>query len=341
MYSSVRPGQRQHIVSPESVFEVSGPNGRHACFVLELMGPNLNTLLRRHPLFCVGKPWRRRFPKQVAKQIPKDMLPGVQSLHDCGIVHGDLHPGNILVYIPPLEEAGVSEESLAQTPDEGTLLIRRDGLQDYWASTYLLEPAPLIDHVVLDRVPLVKITDLCAETILGLDLGKRTDIWCVGCLVFELITGRQLFVRLEALQGDESDETTNDEHLIQLSQVLGPMPTSLFTHWQRGPQYYGLEGELIIDDGESDVSDDEKSSQATLESGDNRSQGNRVGSERGSPLATAESFVSLEQQLRKCKPDDMEEAEEAIVLELLRWILQYDPEKRPSAEEILTHPWFL
>jgi non-specific serine/threonine protein kinase len=36
----------------------------------------------------------------------------------------------------------------------------------------------------------------------------------------------------------------------------------------------------------------------------------------------------------------MDGREEEEVFKLLRWILEYDVSKRPSAEAILGHPWF-
>ncbi|GLA15446.1 hypothetical protein AnigIFM62618_001986 [Aspergillus niger] len=49
--------------------------------------------------------------------------------------------------------------------------------------------------------------------------------------------------------------------------------------------------------------------------------------------------ISMEEQFDSAEPDiDEKEADE--VKTLIRWILQYVPAKRPSPEEILSHPWF-
>ena len=37
---------------------------------------------------------------------------------------------------------------------------------------------------------------------------------------------------------------------------------------------------------------------------------------------------------------EIDELEARQVKELIRWILQYEPAERPSAKEILAHPWF-
>jgi hypothetical protein len=40
------------------------------------------------------------------------------------------------------------------------------------------------------------------------------------------------------------------------------------------------------------------------------------------------------------KPDDIDAEEAKVITTLIRQILKYDPSQRPSAEEILGHPWF-
>ena len=72
----------------------------------------------------------------------------------------------------------------------------------------------------------------------------------------------------------------------------------------------------------------------------------RIGGHRRSTLRPRESYliVSLEESLqgRKllCWSRNLGEEEARKVKALIRWILQYDPAKRPSAAEILSNPWF-
>lgn len=48
---------------------------------------------------------------------------------------------------------------------------------------------------------------------------------------------------------------------------------------------------------------------------------------------------SMEESFDRAGPD-LGEEEAWKVKALIRWILQYDPAKRPSAAEILSDPWF-
>ncbi|KAH6632835.1 kinase-like domain-containing protein [Chaetomium tenue] len=408
VYRTLPQTANRHVVGLRDSFDVRGPNGRHACLVMDPMGPHISTLLNRpefkdqtfDPLDPLDPLVRQpRFPKALTHRILRDILLGLRTLHQHGIVHSDLHPGNVLATIPPLGEPLGHDPSvlqkLQQLPSEGHTLVRRDGKIDLWAPSYLLEAAPLEDLVTFELDPVVKLADLGAsflerhppasvvtpvalrspEFILRnaqVPLGKGIDIWAFGCLVFELVTGRNLFVGLEGLDGHEaSDEGINDEHLIQLSEVLGPLPAELASHWRRRGRYYDTDGKrleaTINHGGAGDESDDgdgmghdgvNGDDFVDLDDGDDGDDGNdgNDGQAQGEAipdlpmdddmsessdfwLANVGEFLPLEDQLRDLKPEDMDDAEMDEVAGLLRWILEYDASKRPSAEAILAHPW--
>ncbi|KAH7907717.1 kinase-like domain-containing protein [Hygrophoropsis aurantiaca] len=76
-------------------FTVDGPNGTHQCFVTEVLGPHLE-------LQPIGTDdWR--YPIDMAKRMVAQIAHGVAYLHRIGIVHGDLHLGNILMHAPAME----------------------------------------------------------------------------------------------------------------------------------------------------------------------------------------------------------------------------------------------
>ena len=393
LYKSLPQAASRHIVSFRDSFEVLGPNGRHTCLVMDPMGPHIRFLMIRRPEFedRTLEPWDRRprFPKPLARQVLRDALLGLRVLHQYGIVHGDLHPGNILATIPPLGEPASVEQKLRQLPSEGKPLIRHDGKVDPWAPPYLLEPAPLQDLVSFELDPVVKLADLGAaflepyspaklvtpvalrapEAILRdaqVPVGKGIDVWAFGCLVFELLTGSTLFVGLEGLDGDEmADEMTNDEHLIQFSEILGPLPGGFAARWRRRDRYYDEDGKRLYvisnrrgrgdagsgtdddggdggdvgDDGVHDADDDYGKARDEA-SPDSPTSETTLSESSSFWLADPGEIASLENQLRDLKPDDMDEDEVNEVSRLLRWILEYDASQRPSVEAILAHPWF-
>ena len=90
------PGRR-HVVSLLDSFEHKGPNGVHVCMVFEVLGENLLGLIKR---------WNHRgIPMPLVKQITKQVLLGLDYLHrECGIIHTDLKPENVLIEIGDVEQ---------------------------------------------------------------------------------------------------------------------------------------------------------------------------------------------------------------------------------------------
>lgn len=160
--SAATPAEAQWIVPLLDSFYHQGPNGTHLCLVFAPMGPNVYSMLKLSPECQIGEPWERRFPKLWAKRILRDTLLGLRHLHSNGIVHGDLHLGNILFTVKLSDTRSHPPETLEQGPEEGSPLRRLDGKADLWAPKYLLEPRPLYDYTSLELDPLVKISDLGA-----------------------------------------------------------------------------------------------------------------------------------------------------------------------------------
>lgn len=115
------PG-RAHVVSLLDSFEHKGPNGVHVCMVFEVLGENLLGLIKR---------WNHRgIPMPLVKQITKQVLLGLDYLHrECGIIHTDLKPENVLIEIGDVEK--IVKEYVGSTENikkkETKARVERDG----------------------------------------------------------------------------------------------------------------------------------------------------------------------------------------------------------------------
>jgi serine/threonine-protein kinase SRPK3 len=114
------PG-RKHVVSLLDSFNHKGPNGVHVCMVFEVLGENLLGLIKR---------WNHRgIPMPLVKQITKQVLLGLDYLHrECGIIHTDLKPENVLIEIGDVEQivkAYVKDDTKSKDSDDSNRNGRR------------------------------------------------------------------------------------------------------------------------------------------------------------------------------------------------------------------------
>lgn len=155
-----RPGVSGHLLKLLDSFEEMGPNGVHTCMVYEPMGSTVADGIKMLPEYRgqsdLHEVWR--YPKQMAKQILKQTLLGLDRLHRLGIVHGDLHTGNLLFTAQGLNH--IAPTDLTQDPETTEALKPLDGWMAKWAPAYRALPQPLYDHTDFSDDLKIYISDL-------------------------------------------------------------------------------------------------------------------------------------------------------------------------------------
>lgn len=94
----------------------------------------------------------------MAKEIIRQTLLALDFLHENGIVHADVQPGNLLFTIAGLDS--VAEDAIGHETEDLRPVRRLDDKPDLWAPRYLVMDRALLDYAILTPKPVVKLADM-------------------------------------------------------------------------------------------------------------------------------------------------------------------------------------
>ncbi|HJT30005.1 MAG TPA: protein kinase [Pyrinomonadaceae bacterium] len=167
--------------------------------------------------FIDGETLRDRIRKGPLK--PADTIEvGIQvagalcSTHDVGIIHRDIKPDNIML----------RHDGIVKVLDFGLAKLSRERQT---LETDSLAPTQNFINTAYGMV-LGTAHYMSPEQARGMELDARTDIWSLGCVLYEMISGRQAF----------AGPTTIDV----MSGILNRDPESLLPHLPDGPRELDL-----------------------------------------------------------------------------------------------------
>lgn len=151
----------------------------HFCIVMEMVGLDVFSLFEKRRLIP--------FKIQVIQRIINHSLQALDEMAKLDIVHGDIKPENLL---------SVDDNfSCIKITDFGSACYRNKAVYAYIQSRYYRAP----------------------EIAFEVPYGPEIDMWSIGCIAYELLTGNPLF-------------PAEDEYeLVQMWQsILGPPPRELY-----------------------------------------------------------------------------------------------------------------
>eukprot|EP01086_Lenisia_limosa_P006636 TRINITY_DN25616_c0_g1_i1.p1 TRINITY_DN25616_c0_g1~~TRINITY_DN25616_c0_g1_i1.p1 ORF type:complete len:416 (-),score=57.04 TRINITY_DN25616_c0_g1_i1:67-1314(-) len=162
----------------------------HVCMVFPLYGLSIYDFLRTNKF----RPFRPDDVRVFALQLTR----ATRFMHKLRLIHTDLKPENIL-----LEQSNYryddSDGRHTRIP-----LLKTLKVIDFGSATFEYAYHTSIVSTRHYRAP---------EVILGQDWSYPCDIWSIGCILVELVTGRPIFNTHENL-----------EHLHMMEKYLGPIP---------------------------------------------------------------------------------------------------------------------
>ncbi|GFH23552.1 protein kinase domain-containing protein, partial [Haematococcus lacustris] len=255
---------------------------RHAAMieVFEKLGPSLFDFLRKNEY--------RPFPIDLVQDFARQLLLSVSYLHELQLVHTDLKPENILLVSLDYCRAASPGRSASTRVVPASSAIK---VIDFGSATWEEQYHSSVVSTRHYRAP---------EVILGMGWTYPCDMWSVGCILVELLTGDALFQTHENL-----------EHLAMMEQVLGPIPVSLVQRANKQAAGYFSNARLSW----PDANTTKKGVKAVKKLNSLR----RWILEHGD--CSAVPYLDL-------------------VEDLLAQLLRYEPEQRISAAAALQHPFF-
>eukprot|EP00834_Sanchytrium_tribonematis_P005650 NODE_356_length_8904_cov_1.034412.p4 type:complete len:420 gc:universal NODE_356_length_8904_cov_1.034412:6596-7855(+) len=240
-----------HVIHLWNDFEFIGPHGRHLALSFEVNGPNLLHLIRRYK--------HKGLPTYLVKQITFQVLLGLDFMHSIHLIHTDLKPENVLIQVDMLEFC--KYYSLPFPPDLNTLDKIDISSQeiDSKSSPFVFSKHYSPYKFGHPQILKVKIADLgngcwdfhyftndiqtrqyrSPEIIIGSGWNANVDIWSLGCMTFELLTGDFLF---DPQPG--RGYTKDDDHLAQICELLGGIPLEFALSGRFANDFFTPQGKL-------------------------------------------------------------------------------------------------
>ncbi|XP_041674490.1 putative dual specificity tyrosine-phosphorylation-regulated kinase 3 homolog isoform X2 [Drosophila eugracilis] len=239
----------------------------HTCITFELLSINLYELIKKNGF--------KGFSLQLVRKFAHSLLQCLDALYKNDIIHCDMKPENVL-----LKQQG---RSGIKVIDFGSSCFENQRIYTYIQSRFYRAP----------------------EVILGAKYGRAIDMWSLGCILAELLSGHALFPG-----ENESDQ------LACIIEVLGMPNKNILANSKRSKSFFNPKGYpryctvRTMSDG-----------MVVLIGGQSRR-----GKPRGPPCSK-----SLSKALDGCK--------DPLFLNFIRGCLEWDADKRLTPSEALKHPW--
>lgn len=274
------PTGENHCVKMLEWFDYRG----HVCMVFERLGPSLYDCLRKNEY--------RPFPLLMVQSFFKQLLQAVAYMHELTLIHTDLKPENILL---------TSQDLIKDSPPVGFKTGRRlpsstdIKVIDFGSAIFESDRHSSIVSTRHYRAP---------EIILGLGWTNSCDLWSLGCILVELITGEALYQTHE-----------NAEHLAMMTQTLGPIPPSMASICTNEIyDYFDKDSNFTL-------------LWSQLAKGDKRK------------LRAVGRLKPIPEHLERwVDPDVLSHVN--VIADLVTKLMTYEPQKRLTAEQALIHPFF-
>ncbi|CDR40223.1 CYFA0S04e06260g1_1 [Cyberlindnera fabianii] len=276
----------------------------HICIITDLLDISLYEFLQSNKF--------RPFPGSQIQAITRQLIRSVAFLHDLKLIHTDLKPENILLTSSDFlkfKKSKVLKNPLINIIDFGSAIFNDEYHSELVSTRHYRAP----------------------EIVLGTGWSFPCDMWSLGCILVELVTGEALFNTHENLEHLAIMEKVFDEKLpnSMIKRVESQSVKEFFV--KRGHNY-----ELAYPRGDTS----EKSIEAVKKV-------KRLDDWVCSKLKL-KIKINMHASLQK-NWDSNKKVKDLhyetfqfwyYFIDLVRKLLKYDPSKRITAIDALSHPWW-
>ena len=262
-------GENFNCIKLRRAFDYEG----HICMVFDKFGPSLFDFLRTNRY----KP----FHPQTVQSFGKQLLIAVEYLHSIGMIHTDLKPENVL-----LLNKSYRDNKTYRVPVDHTIR-----LIDFGSTTWHHRHHSAVVSTRHYRAP---------EIILGTGWSYPCDMWSVGCILLELLSGEALFRTHDNL-----------EHLAMMQHALETsVPSSVASkvHASKRIDYFDARGKINWPNEATD--------------------------------AESYSAVGKTGIIRNVIEKHLGGEARELFLDLITRLLEFDPQRRITSKQARDHPFF-
>ncbi|KAE8337293.1 hypothetical protein BDV24DRAFT_177805 [Aspergillus arachidicola] len=290
-------------------FQIQGPNGTHTCYVTSPARMSLSD--------AKDGSYIRLFKLEVARVLAAQLAVAVEYIHTQGLAHGDLHSGNVLIQLPSgFNEMSDEELYKIYGEPESEVVTRFDGE----------ELSPCIPSRAIIPVWLGEASEELQPSDAKIILSDFGEAFSPAKQdKFESCTplvNRAPEIRFESTKPlsfpseiwslaplFEGFLAKEDDMTCEHADALGILPPEWWNKWDARHKKFSEDGKPI---------------------------------NRESYRSLEDRFEDSVQQPRRAeKMPPFEPAERDALLSMLRSMLSFRPESRPSAKEVLASEWMV
>ncbi|CAN9369461.1 unnamed protein product [Alternaria alternata] len=301
-----------HVRTALDLFTIPRQGGDHRCLVQKPMWDSFRDLLNRNPA--------HRFTDELLKAGLSQVFLALDYLHtEAKIIHTDIKADNILIEIEDQDilKAFVDAEMTTPSPrkvvdGKPIYATRQFGLPKEYGRVVLGDFGSAVrgdKPQIHDAQPDVY---RCPEVMLKTEWGYPADVWNVGAMIWDLYEDKHLFYGIDPTE----KRYLTRAHLAELVAMLGPPPIDMLKRGARSKEFFDDEGENALPRHRVKLTE--------VLSGNWVAE---IDIPEGLTLETSEENLHGE------KKEEF--------LQFVRCMLQWRPEDRLTAKELLEHPWMI